>query len=761
MSALQSNQLNPLYPSSHIVLPPYLMYGMETRTFWCAVYGSSRVFKMSAHPDIDVDDLKKDIIKQEIALRHLAYSNLVLWKLSIPESADPEGSFWQRIRKRGDMETFAEELKISRQKMSEVFPQSQLREDHVHILVELPSNDSRSWLAVIHGKLWKEHEFFGKIFRTANLTEHDFKDLQDLLDKENPGRTSDSYVVEDVLAKKSDFLREKSKPLEADFGDCLVPRLVFDAIQPPFSGIVGNDAVFDDDDAMDIDPNHGYCCHMHHLSKEAKAIQIFPYTIWYVDLTVLKLKNNLHVPLLMLFRNEWGMMIDIFNERKHLRGIRGSAIFTGQPGIGKMCLLYSILILCMIRGQRCVFQDMDGKVFIIDDAGVNTPEDVRAVSGDEVLTLVDDSFKPVAYLQNNSNHRILLTSSPRSRTDRGWLKQYAISNAVFTMNPWSREELVVATLFLQMTDITLKRLQQASLICGNIPRPCFEAAISLTDLREAENVIKKAIEDTKDLFEVTSNMQNGDDRHITHRVFQVHPKSSENRFWHNSVAKPVSAWAFFQMLNVLHKRNRGDAYRFYCTVKAYPESSQLRGNMFEYYLHPYLKRPRTFNIKSLDDGAATLKIDFIVNADNHLSFTDLSEGLVLSVKSNKSHYLRPGSPVFPSFDSFLYQPEISHLGFSPLIALQVTTAAKHEIKLKGLKDIGSALQNPYLESLRPEQNRKMIVLFVVPDDLEPTFRTQKIHGAKKEVGPWYNKTTQYVLGLPVQDLFEFHEKALE
>ncbi|KIL56103.1 hypothetical protein M378DRAFT_64060, partial [Amanita muscaria Koide BX008] len=55
---------------------------------------------------------------------------------------------------------------------------------------------------------------------------------------------------------------------------------------------------------------------------------------------------------------------------------------------------------------------------------------------------------------------------------------------------------------------------------------------------------------------------------------------------------------------------------------------------------------------------------------------------------------------------------ISHPEFSPLIALQVTTAAKHAIKLKGLKDIESSLQNPCLENLRPEQNRKMIILFI-------------------------------------------------
>ena len=429
----------------------------------------------------------------------------------------------------------------------------------------------------------------------------------------------------------------------------------------------------------------------------------------------------------------------------------------------------------MIRGQEFVFQDMHGKVFIINGAGVNTPEDAYTMSEDEVLTLVDADVKhyePEGYLVDDPRHRILLTSSPRSRTDRNWLKQFANQNAVFTMKPWSREEFVVATcvyftrlvplltisrLFLQMTDITLKRLQQASIICGNIPRPCFEAAASLADLRVARGAIKNAIEQTNDLFKVTSKMQNGDDRHITHRAFQVHPKSFDHRYWHDSVAEPASAWALLKMLSVLLKRRRGEAYRFYCTIKGYPDSSGLRGVMFEYYLHPYLKRPRTFTIKSLDNRAATLKVNFIVNADNHLSFTDLSKELVMSVKSNQAHYLWPESPVFPSFDSFLYQLKIYRPKFSPLIALQVTTAPKHPIKLKGLEDIENSLKNPLLENLRPERNRKMIILFIVPDDLEPTFRAQKIHGAKKKVAPWYSKTVQYVLGLPLKDLFKFHE----
>ena len=185
--------------------------------------------------------------------------------------------------------------------------------------------DTRSWLAVIHTKLWDKHKSFGDIFRTATLTRDDFNEIQALLDKQNPERISDSYKA----ATKSTFLRTRSTPLSTDFGNGLAPRLVFDASS---DAVANDDAVADD--AMDTDPDH--CSsdhidpHMAHLSNEAKAI--FPYTIRYVDLTVLKLEG-LRVPPLMLFRNEWGTMIDLFNERE--KGIRGSAVFTGQPGIGE------------------------------------------------------------------------------------------------------------------------------------------------------------------------------------------------------------------------------------------------------------------------------------------------------------------------------------------------------------------------------------------------------------------------------------------
>lgn len=209
-----------------------------------------------------------------------------------------------------------------------------------------PSTSPPRWLVEIHSKLWGRRDLFGDIFRTANLTEADFIELQSHLQELNPERNSESYEAKDVLAAKSAFLRSKSTPLsDTNLGIGLVPRLVFDASYSPSPCVVDGpddtddaDAVADDtnavaDDAMDIDPDPGSSGSSQVNTDAVYLNGIFPCTIGYMDLTVLRLENEIRVPPLTLLRKEWGDMIDIFNGRK--RGIRGSALFTGQPGIGE------------------------------------------------------------------------------------------------------------------------------------------------------------------------------------------------------------------------------------------------------------------------------------------------------------------------------------------------------------------------------------------------------------------------------------------
>ena len=106
------------------------------------------------------------------------------------------------------------------------------------------SQDSRPpWLVEIHNKLWGERDLFGQIFRTANLTTTDFIELQLRLESNDPSRSSPSYVAQNVLDIKSDFLRKKSSIaidataiLESDTtrNRNLVPSAYVSSLVPPF-----------------------------------------------------------------------------------------------------------------------------------------------------------------------------------------------------------------------------------------------------------------------------------------------------------------------------------------------------------------------------------------------------------------------------------------------------------------------------------------------------------------------------------------------
>ena len=174
-------------------------------------------------------------------------------------------------------------------------------------------------------------------------------------------------MAQNVLAAKLEFLKTRTDICPAHLGAVsdssrLVSKLVDTADNNPIDGNmddgtddgdVNDSADMDDsadvddgadDDSMNIDStdhdlmnadtNHDHS-HIHvdaaYLSKGITPI--LPCTIQYMDLTPLQLEHPIRVPHVMLLRNEWSDMIDIFNKRK--QGIRGGAVFTGQPGIGE------------------------------------------------------------------------------------------------------------------------------------------------------------------------------------------------------------------------------------------------------------------------------------------------------------------------------------------------------------------------------------------------------------------------------------------
>jgi hypothetical protein len=60
---------------------------------------------------------------------------------------------------------------------------------------------------------------------------------------------------------------------------------------------------------------------------------MFPCELGYMDLSVLQLCQTLRVPWMVQIRDEWRAVSDYLDHRP--KGLSGSVVVTGQPGIGK------------------------------------------------------------------------------------------------------------------------------------------------------------------------------------------------------------------------------------------------------------------------------------------------------------------------------------------------------------------------------------------------------------------------------------------
>jgi hypothetical protein len=218
------------------------------------------------------------------------------------------------------------------------------------------------WLVDMHQKLWGRLDLVGEIFRVADLTTEDFIELQRQLHDKDPSRSSESYHAKDVLAMKAKFLRSHSRGLSlSDITTCAssLPQLRVDTSkghtnpddpdasdedEAPASMDDNDDADTDASDAVALmdamninaDANSDRSCRYIEAdaaspSKGSNAI--FPCTIQYMDLSFLCLEDTGRYEALMLIRDEWRFMVDIFNKRRS--GMGGGAIFSGQPGIGE------------------------------------------------------------------------------------------------------------------------------------------------------------------------------------------------------------------------------------------------------------------------------------------------------------------------------------------------------------------------------------------------------------------------------------------
>ena len=129
------------------------------------------------------------------------------------------------------------------------------------------------------------------------------------------------------------------------------------------------------------------------------------------------------------------------------------------------------------------------------------------------------------------------------------------------------------------------------------------------------------------------------------------------------LVRPISDWALSQIFEEIDRQGTDAVYRLYQALEQNPAGASLNGKLFENKVHQFFQsitEPRRFTIFSLEDRSINFEVEFSAET-RHEKFGAIqhfSGQLATAVNNGHSCYLRPISPVFPSFDSFLLEWQV-------------------------------------------------------------------------------------------------------
>ena len=175
-----------------------------------------------------------------------------------------------------------------------------------------------AWLLELHSKIWGRENL--RLFCETDITVARYKKLQKYLMESQPGRTSKAYTAGDVQSIKLDILRINSpSPVPPGRND---------------DETVGKEQT-EDGEYGDLDD---------------ELCSYFPATIKYLDLSSLDLVHKpRRLPLLLLIRQDYTVISELLDNLSNSN--KGSAIVSGQPGIGDFLSIFELFWLNLTKHQ--------------------------------------------------------------------------------------------------------------------------------------------------------------------------------------------------------------------------------------------------------------------------------------------------------------------------------------------------------------------------------------------------------------------------
>lgn len=718
---------------------------VKSKRFWCIPLdgGSNEVFAVDIGLDQPVFDLKVMIKASLNRMRQYDAQDIPLYKLNEPVLVAPAATLLQRIKAQGEIEDIAVKMKEPSESLGDVFPGG-VADRRLHILVKFPMrtqapedepgppfkrarltspDEIPDWLQELHKKIWNRKDLRQELFRSVTLTLTDYNRLQESMTKlylnvqEEDCWNGTAGVVTARLAA----LQSSNNCLVTDHG----PHRI---VQP----INHNDDQTEGDDEVDEELG-----------------SLFPFALEYLDLSSLNLQSPPPcMPMPLLIRKEYHILSKMLNDLP--QDGRGSAIITGQPGIGKTAYLYYRLIQSMLAGTRCLFQPIrnekhENTVYLIAESSI---EVVNSWSTEGVVAFFDadgPSPRPAQFIIDNHYIKIIGACLPNV-ADEKWTTKMgngAVLNRIVT-TLWSRQELYITGMFLAVPHLPYSRLQELTTYFGFNPRTCFNARLKPHYLLDYLGSIEKKIDETAKKTSLESIWRETCSRKsISHSIFQISPKD-DRRMLSQVTTAAISPWALTTLLKIYEHRQADASFEFYNMIKDLPDEGTIRGQIFQVQLLKRLnalKGRERFTIRCLI-GSNTSQWMYPGPTENSFSYSSTFPHLLEdAVTQQKSVHLVPQDPDFPAI-SILYIPG------DVLTVIHVTVETEHPVAVVDLERIESWLKRAcILANLRPSiLGNHWRLIFVVPEQIASTFHIQRYEG-DRDSNEWFEKVDQHVLGI--------------
>jgi hypothetical protein len=189
----------------------------------------------------------------------------------------------------------------------------------------LPDTSSFSWLKEVHSKIWDRNDLEPQLFRTVEVTQEHYDELQRRLTEKHPDRDSPTY----------DGRRHNVQSIKLDI---LRPDFLGNSARRPDD----NEDRGDDDDASEASDDDESVDESVASSHGGSTIDtIFPCALRFLDLSTLGLTEDVseRFPLPLFYRREYDDISTLIENGPVNR--RGSVIISGQPGTGEVLVSLS------------------------------------------------------------------------------------------------------------------------------------------------------------------------------------------------------------------------------------------------------------------------------------------------------------------------------------------------------------------------------------------------------------------------------------